>query len=168
VKIFTVSAHVKTVCLDKGKVDLMNMKNGKGKKVKDCYPGKYHELIAYGIAGVLNTVLNFGAYQILESRVRINYLIANAVAWILSFVFSFIANKVFVFQSGSWERNRLWRELWTFFCCSIGTGILDMAILYAMVDLMGIPKTPAKAFDAIGVIIINYVVRKLWVFRKDE
>lgn len=132
------------------------------------YLKKYRELIAYGIVGVLNTVLNFGIYQILESRVRINYMIANAMAWIISFIFSFIANKIFVFQSESWEHNILCRELWSFFCCSAGTGVLDMFMLYVMVDWGGIPKAPAKAFDVIVVIIINYFIRKLWVFRKDR
>ena len=127
---------------------------------------KYREIIVYGIVGVLNTVLNMAAYFLLESTFGVHYLVANLVAWILSFVFSFWANKVFVFQSTRWNRGIFLKELWSFFCGSVGTGVLDMLILYGMVSLMEMGESISKAIDTVLIIVINYFIRKFWVFKR--
>lgn len=132
------------------------------------YLKKHRELIAYGIVGGLNTILNFGVFRLLENVLGIYYLAANAVAWILSFLFSFVANKVCVFQSVTWDKEVFTKELWSFFCCSVGTGILDMLMLFVMVDWMGINETSAKAVDVVTVIILNYIIRKFWVFKERK
>ncbi|WP_312939692.1 GtrA family protein [Oscillibacter sp.] len=134
-------------------------------QMKNCLK-KCREIIAYGIVGVMNTILNFGVYHVLEAIFGIYYLAANAIAWVLSFLFSFVANKVCVFQSVKWDKDICFKELWSFFCCSVGTGILDMLMLYAMVDLMGVNETSAKAVDVVTVIILNYFIRKFWVFKE--
>ena len=65
---------------------------------------KYKELFFYGVFGVGATVINVASYHILERTVGLPYLVANIIAWILAFIFAFITNKLFVFESRSWDR----------------------------------------------------------------
>lgn len=126
---------------------------------------KNREIFAYGIVGILNTVLNFGVYYLLCS-IHIHYLIANLISWIVAFIFSFWANKVHVFQSNDWTYAVFRQELWSFFCCSIGTGVLDMLMIFFMVDIMEMSEAISKIINVIVVMIINYFARKFFVFKK--
>ena len=57
------------------------------------------EIILYVIFGVLTTIVNLIAYYLFSNIININYLISNAIAWIISVVFAYITNKFFVFNS---------------------------------------------------------------------
>ena len=57
------------------------------------------KIILYVIFGVLTTIVNLIAYYLFSNIININYLISNAIAWIISVVFAYITNKFFVFNS---------------------------------------------------------------------
>lgn len=127
---------------------------------------KYQELIAYGIVGVLTTLLNLAVYFVLTSWLGVHYILSDIIAWVICFVFSFVTNKLYVFKSATWTFNTLLKEVAKFFTSSVFTGIVDVGLLYAMVDLMKINGTVSKLTDNVVIIILNYILRKLWVFKK--
>ena len=129
---------------------------------------KHRELIAYGIVGALTTLLNLAVYFALTSWLGVHYILADVFAWIICFVFSFVTNKLCVFGSTNWTFSVLLKEVLKFFTSSIFTGAVDVGLLYAMVDLLKINSTVSKLTDNVIIIILNYALRKLWVFRKTE
>ena len=129
---------------------------------------QYQEIIIYGIVGVLNTALNFFLYFFLESMLNVYYLYANIISWIVCVIFSFYANKVYVFQIKNSNIKELCKELCGFLVCSLGTGLLDIFILWFMVDIMTIDKTISKFVDVFVVIVVNYFLRKFFVFKKNS
>lgn len=61
------------------------------------------EVISYLIFGVLTTVVNFVFYWLFTEVFAVYYITSNVIAWVFAVVFAYITNKLFVFESKSWE-----------------------------------------------------------------
>lgn len=127
---------------------------------------KYKFIILYGIFGVLTTVINIGVYGVLYSGLGVSNVISNVIAWIISVLFAFITNKLWVFESKSFNFKLFVKELGSFTVCRVATGVLDLVIMFVGVDLLKGPAIILKIASNIIVIILNYVMSKIFVFRK--
>ena len=129
---------------------------------------KYKEQILYVVFGGLTTLINWGTYALCCDVMGIPNLPSVAIAWILSVAFAFVTNKIWVFESRSFDRKTLLRELWTFTSARLATLLLDMGIMYLAVNVMGGNHLVWKLISNVIVIILNYVLSKLVVFRKQD
>ena len=143
---------------------------------------KYKELIIYGICGVGTTIVNFLAYKIFNIILGDNlYLVSNVIAWFICIIFAYVTNKLFVFESKSWEPKLVLNESTSFLVSRIFSFIIEEAGLFALVDLLGMKDMDvtvmsitisgdmiAKAVIGVVVIVINYVFSKLVIFRKKN
>ena len=127
---------------------------------------KYKFLILYGIFGVLTTVINIAVYGIFYSVLGVSNVISNIIAWVISVLFAFITNKLWVFESKSFDFKVFMKELGSFTVCRVATGVLDLGIMFVSVDLLKGPAMILKVASNIIVIILNYVMSKLFVFKK--
>ena len=129
---------------------------------------KYKELFFYGVFGVGATVINIVSYRILANTFGKKYfLIANIIAWILAFIFAFITNKLFVFESKSWEVKIAIKEFVGFLSARLATGILDTVLMWLFVSVISLDDTLSKIIINILVIIINYIASKFFIFKKE-
>lgn len=135
------------------------------KKIKELY-NKYKEIIVYVIFGVLTTLVNYIVYFALVDFLGVNYLISNGIAWVVSVIFAFVTNKAFVFESKSWKVMTLLKEGVLFAAARIFSGVLETAMLYVFVEQMHFDNGIIKIIAGIIVIIVNYVLSKLVIFRK--
>ena len=60
---------------------------------------KYREMILYLVFGGLTTLVNIFSYFVLTDVGEIQYLVSTAIAWVLSVLFAYFTNRVWVFQS---------------------------------------------------------------------
>ena len=134
-------------------------------KIKELIK-KYKFIILYGIFGVLTTIINIGVYGLLYSVLDVSNVISNIIAWIVSVLFAFITNKIWVFESKSFDFKILMKELGSFTACRVATGVLDLGIMFVGVDLLKGPAIILKIASNIIVIILNYVMSKIFVFKK--
>ncbi len=123
------------------------------------------DLLLYGVIGVLTTAINLLAYFLLDGVMH--YLAANVIAWVVAVLFAFITNKTIVFNNWNWKRQALRREFASFVGSRVATGVLDMLMLWLMVDVMAIQGPLPKILDAVVVIVLNYVLGKT-VFRDKK
>ena len=149
------------------------------KKIWEENRSKLKELFLYGVFGVLTTILNIALYQILSGIM--NHLIANAIAWVICVLFAFLTNKVFVFESKSFETKLVLKELAAFTAARLATGVFDELFMFTAVDLLKCGQmnleafgltingaTIAKIISNIIVIIFNYIFSKLFIFAKKD
>ncbi len=135
---------------------------------------KYKEIILYLLFGVCTTLVNWVVYAIMVKGLELNMIPANAVAWVAAVTFAFFTNKVWVFESKSWDAKTAIREALSFYAARIVTGIIEIFLptgLYKIGldrDLFGVKGFAAKIIVSIIVIILNYVFSKLFVFRKSK
>ena len=122
------------------------------------------ELLNYIVFGVLTTLINILTYQIL-SMAGVSTLIANGIAWILSVLFAYITNRKFVFDSHNESRIQ---ECLKFYGSRISTGILDMAGMWILVDILHFPGMVSKVGMNVIVIVLNYIFSKVFVFKHKE
>lgn len=127
---------------------------------------KYKELLLYGIVGVATTLINIAVFWLCNSVLDIHFAVANVIAWVLSVLFAFFANKIFVFESRDWTRAGVLREAFTFFISRAASLLVDEGLMWLFIPVLGWPELAAKIVSNIVVIIINYFLGKFWVFHK--
>ncbi len=145
---------------------------------------KYREIIAYLFWGVMTTLVSWATYALFEFLfhnvsgelfgVALSIQLANILSWICAVLFAFVTNKLWVFDSKSWAANVVWPEFLKFLSARIATGVLEVVGVPLLVRL-GLDQTlfgregfVAKILVSIIVIILNYVLSKLLVFRKKK
>ena len=72
----------------------------KVKKIKELYK-KYKEIVNYLIFGVLTTLVNIITYAIFAKLFHVDEVVSNIVAQIISILFAYVTNKIYVFESKS-------------------------------------------------------------------
>ncbi len=134
---------------------------------------KYKEIIMYLIFGAGTTVVNWVIYTLLTFA-GVEMTISNAFAWLGAVVFAFITNKLFVFESRSMKPEIVIKEGLAFLVSRILTGILEI-IGPTLIFNAGFTWSPfsitglgAKLFISIFVIVLNYILSKLAVFKGDK
>ena len=127
---------------------------------------RFRELFWYGVFGVLTTIINMAAFWLFSDMLSVHYMVANVIAWVIAVAFAYVTNKLWVFESKSWARSVWIPECIGFVSARLATGLLDMGLMYLMISIIGVPKMWAKLVSNVVVIIGNYVLSKLVVFRK--
>ena len=128
----------------------------------------YREIIAYLIVGVLTTIVSLVTYYLvtitfLDPNNPIELQIANIISWIFAVAFAYFANRKYVFKSK--EENKV-KEATKFVAARLGTLGLDMLTMFIMVSLLGINDRISKLVSQVIVIVGNYIISKLFVFKK--
>jgi putative flippase GtrA len=124
------------------------------------------EKISYLFFGVLTTIINIVVFWIMNSPLKINFMVANVIAWIISAIFAFITNKIFVFKSSTTKFIDLTKEAFSFFFFRVVTLFQDEITMIILVQFLGINGVIAKVISNIFVVISNYFASKLVIFRK--
>ena len=135
---------------------------------------KHKEIFLYIVFGIGTTVVNWVVYTLLVTACDLGVTASNAIAWVVAIVFAFITNKLFVFESKSWALAITLKEGLSFLASRIFSGLIEIAgpVLLIQIGLnqsvFGIKGAVSKAVTSIVVIILNYLLSKLLVFRKKE
>lgn len=129
---------------------------------------KYKSLVLYAVFGVLTTLVNMGAYWLCFNAIGMPNVPATVIAWLLAVCFAFITNKLWVFDSKSFDKKTLRHEIPTFFGARIATGLLDVLIMYVAVDVLKWDSMVWKLISNVIVIVLNYIASKLVIFKKKE
>ena len=142
-----------------------------------------YEIVSYLVFGVLTTVVNFVTYMIMgifagenyEEKVLFNIggldvqliLLMNAIAWIVSVLFAFITNKLFVFESSSWKGSVFFSELFSFIGARVISFLIFEELVFALlINALSLNDIVSKIVISVFVVIFNYVASKLVIFRK--
>lgn len=128
---------------------------------------KTKEILWYGFFGVLTTLINIVSFSLLD-KAGVEVYFANFIAWVLSVLFAFITNKVFVFGSRSFSPKILFKEMFSFFFARVVSLGIDMGGMYLLLDVFKVKKILSKVVVNIIVIIANYIFSKLFVFKKEK
>lgn len=138
---------------------IKNMKN----KILNLYD-RYRELIAYIFFGGLTTVVNIVVFFVLDTGLSWPYLIANAVAIILSILFAYVTNKLWVFHSENRNIRETFYEFLKFVGFRLISGLADMVTMYILVDLLAIDTSISKLATQFIVVVLNYIFSKFFIF----
>ncbi len=129
---------------------------------------KYREVILYGFFGVLTTLVNWGAYWILADVARVPYLASTVIAQVLAILFAYVTNRKWVFESKAQGPMAIGAEMLRFFGARGAALLLDLGCMYVGVDLLHINDKLMKLLANVVVVITNYSLSKLFVFKAAQ
>ncbi len=130
---------------------------------------KNKEIINYLIFGVLTTVVSFVVYFIFAKVFKIDEVISNVISWFFSVLFAFVTNKLYVFESKETGKKTLLKEIISFYLARLFTGVVcDLGVFALMVKTFKINDVLSKLVTQVIVIVLNYVLSKLIVFKQNK
>lgn len=129
---------------------------------------KYEEIINYLIVGGLTTIVSLGSYYLciytfLDPDVWYQLQAANIISWISAVTFAYFANRIFVFKS---KNQKKFKEAVSFYGSRVATLLMDMGIMFVFVTLLHRNDKIMKLVVQVVVTITNYILSKLFVFKK--
>lgn len=137
--------------------------------MKEVYK-KYKEIINYLIFGFLTTMISLIIYYVstmtifsVESSLQLQ--LANTISWCAGVLFAYFTNRKYVFNSKN--ENKL-GEFVKFTTSRISTLLLDMFIMFLFVTLLKYNDQIIKLVSQILVIVGNYLLSRIIVFKKDS
>lgn len=138
-------------------------------KIIELYK-KHKEIINYVIVGGLTTVASMAIFYgstwtFLDGHDPFQLQVANVLSWVGAVLFSYIANRLFVFES---KNPNIFKELIAFVSSRIVTLLIDMGTMFLLSSVLHINYNFAKIVAMVLVTVGNYVISKVFVFKKRK
>ena len=124
------------------------------------------EILLYLLFGALTTLVSILSFWLFHTPLGLHELVANAVSWVLAVLFAFYTNRKWVFKGG--REKSLLRQMGEFFAGRLLTLGAEELILWVFITRMGWRDMPVKLGASVLVIVLNYVVSKLFVFHNNR
>lgn len=136
---------------------------------------KYEEKWLYLFFGLLTTAVSFisagiAKYFLEKSGMGTDAVgdISTAISWICSVTFAYLTNRVWVFESNAKEAKSLVKEAASFYGGRLVTFFTEFVIMRIGYSWLGFNYWITKIAANVIVLILNYVISKLFVFKKKS
>ncbi len=133
------------------------------------------ELWDYLIAGFAATVMSWVTYYIFAMQIfsfmedTIRVLLGNAVSWTITVIFAYVINRVFVFHSETKGLRAVGKEFLEFVAARLFSFGVEELIMFVFATLLHMNEVLVKVLIAsIVVIVLNYILSKLWIFKDPK
>lgn len=121
------------------------------------------EVINYLFIGGCTTIISILSYALFAKVCYLDLVVSNMLSWIVSVLFAYFTNRVIVFNS---KNKNYINEFISFMGSRVITLILDTLLMILFVKSLNMNDMIAKVIVQIVVIIGNYLISKLFVFKK--
>ena len=147
-----------------------------GRELSEEMLAAFLQFVRFGIVGVSNTVIAYITYagSLLAIRavfgsVKMDYLAAQVVSFILSVLWSFYWNNKMVFTLEEGQHRSLGKALVKTYISYSFTGLfLNSLLLYVWVQVLGISEFIAPIINLIVSVPVNFIINKYWAFRTEK
>lgn len=129
---------------------------------------KNKEVLLYLFFGVLTFFVGIFTYAYFNVTLEMNELIANIISWVIAVTFAFVTNRIWVFQASTKTLVEFIKQMASFFVGRVMTLIIEEIILLVFISILGFDSMIVKIVAQIVVIVFNYAISKLVVFRKNN
>ena len=136
---------------------------------------KYKSIILYVLFGGLTTVVDwtvsFLLYHFWGEAIEATPILlhgANVIAWVAAVAFAYVTNRIWVFESKRRGFLPLLGEITAFAGGRVLTLLLQEVIMAVFCTWLGLNLYLFKIVAAVLVVILNYFISKLLVFRKTR
>lgn len=145
------------------------------KPLQDIYY-KYEDKWLYLVFGVLTTVVSFVAAGlakwVLEKWGDFGSIaiaqISTVFSWVCAVTFAYLTNRVWVFKSTAKGTKALAAEAASFYGGRVFTLAVEWLMMTVGNGLIGINYWLMKVIANVVVLILNYIISKVFVFKKKD
>ena len=129
---------------------------------------KYKEGLLYLFFGGLTFFLSIFLFWFMDSVMHLNELVNNSIDWVICVAFQFFTNRTWVFDGKVETKKDFFKQAGSFTLGRLFTLVVEDILIFIFITLMGLPKMPVKLGATFVVIVLNYIISKLIVFKKKE
>ena len=134
---------------------------------------KYREILVYLIVGGMTTVVSWAAkflwnflfYAGTAYPTSVQNFILSVVEWVAGVAFAYPTNRKWVFRS---QNPEILKEASGFVLSRVATLLLNIVVMQLLVNLLHVNFYVSTVIAAVLVVVGNYVLSKLLVFRKKK
>ena len=129
-----------------------------------------HDLIAvfwYVFFGGLTTLVNIVVFGGL-THFSVSWQLANFFAWLLSVLFAFVTNKLWVFHSHTASFMALLWEFAKFIFARVVSLGIDYTCMFIAISGLHMSELWAKLVTQVVIVVANYVFSKVFIFKTDD
>lgn len=140
-------------------------------KLADIYT-QHKEGMRYLVFGVLTTLVNivvaaityYFVFAKLPEELKVN--LSTIVSIIAAWIFAYITNKMYVFDSKTNSAKELIKEIVSFLGCRVITAIVEIVLMNVLVTVLQFNYMFMKIIVNIVIIVLNFVFSKLIIFKR--
>lgn len=129
---------------------------------------KHREVLLYLFFGGLTTLISIVTFWLFTAPLRLHELLANVLSWLLAVLFAYATNARWVFAAKPESRGEALRQLLGFYAGRLATLGVEELLLYVFITRLGWSSMAVKIAAQLVVIVLNYVISKLLVFKEKE
>ncbi|MBP3813069.1 MAG: GtrA family protein [Butyrivibrio sp.] len=129
---------------------------------------KYKEALLYLFFGGLTFFLSIFLFWFMDNVMHLNELVNNTIDWVICVAFQFFTNRTWVFDGKVETKKDFVKQAGSFTAGRLFTLVVEDLLIYIFITLLGFPKMAVKLAATFVVIVLNYIISKLIVFRKKE
>lgn len=137
----------------------------KRNRIVNYLKGISGEAVRYIIVGVCTTLVNIGLFALMTQAFEIGHTVSNVTSISVSILFAYVANKRIVFRNRCGSLSALALECVKFIGARLITLALEVAVVELLVRLARLKEMYAKLSALVFVVVANYFISKLLVFR---
>jgi putative flippase GtrA len=119
------------------------------------------QFVKFGIVGVSNTLIAFAVYTLLLKGFGVWYVAASGIGFAIGAVNGFLWNRAWTFKGH--VGDALTPVRW-FVVQGCGL-LLDLALVYVLVDGAGLDKLVGQAVTTAVVTVVTFFVNRAWTFK---
>lgn len=127
------------------------------------YFKKHKEVILYLFFGGLTTIISIAVFMLFTTVLPLNELIANIISWVIAVLFAFLTNRKWVFDD---KGQGFFLSAIKFYVARVTTLLVEEGIIFVFITLLSCNSLLVKISAQIIVIVLNYVLSKIFVFKK--
>ena len=144
-------------------------------KIFEPFYKKNKEVLLYLFFGVMTTVVSFitaGISKALLEKMGVGDVwvlnISTVFSWICAVTLAYITNRICVFESTAKGASAIIKEGASFYGWRVFTLLVEDVIMNIGGKLLGINYWVTKIIANVIVIILNYIISKLFVFKEKK
>ena len=126
------------------------------------------QFLSYFCVGGVAALVEWSVFSLLEYLLDIPYLLATALAFLVSTTVNWILGRTFTFKNSAYQKKKT-KEVFLIFSVSAVGLAFNLLLMVLFVDVIGMNtnflKTVAKILATGIVFVWNFLSRKLWIYK---
>ena len=124
-----------------------------------------HDFFLYLVVGGIATLVEWGLFYCFNHVFSWYYFVSTILAYVLSTFANWLAGRILLFKK---TEKGLFYEIGGIYAASIIGLLLNLAIMWIMVDALKINSMISKIIATGLVFIWNYVIRKMVIYKGEN
>ena len=126
-------------------------------------PHNWIQLVRFACVGASGYVVNLAVFAACVHLLSLDFRLAAFFAFLVAVTNNFVWNRHWTFDARDGHAGF---QAARFFAVSLAAFAFNLAALWVLVELTGIPEVPAQAIAIVMATPVSFAGNKLWSFRK--